>query len=165
MQPQSETHKLPHTLRVSSPAFGANGSIPPQFTSDGSDVSPPLSWSTPPPGTKSVAILVEDPDAPDPAAPRRTWVHWIVTGIAPSVTTLDGVLPPGAVQGQNDWGQHRWMGPNPPIGRHRYFFRVYALDIPLGAAAMRKPEFLAAIKSHILAQGELIGTYEKPRRH
>ena len=163
MQPQTETHKMPHTLRVTSPAFGANGSIPPEFTSDGPDTAPPLSWNQPPPGTKSIAILVEDPDAPDPAAPKRTWVHWIVTGIPASVMSLggDSDLPAGAVQGINDWGQRRWMGPNPPVGRHRYFFRVYALDIALGSTQMRKAELLSAIKGHILAQGELIGTYKK----
>jgi Raf kinase inhibitor-like YbhB/YbcL family protein len=164
MQPQTETHKMPQTLRVSSPAFGTNGSIPADFTSDGQDVAPPLSWSSPPPGTKSIAILVEDPDAPDPAAPTRTWVHWIVSGIAPTETTLAGGdnLPPGAAQGINDWGQRRWMGPNPPVGRHRYFFRVYALDIALASPNMRKAELLSAMKGHILAEGELIGTYEKP---
>src|ERR1043165_828682 len=163
MQPQTETHKMPHTLRVSSPAFGTYGSIPAEFTSDGEDIAPPLAWSSPPPGTKSIAILVEDPDAPDPAAPTRTWVHWIVSGIAPLVTTLEaGNLPAGAVQGLNDWGQRRWLGPKPPVGRHRYFFRVYALDIALPSAAMRKSELLAAMKGHIVAQGELIGTYETP---
>jgi Raf kinase inhibitor-like YbhB/YbcL family protein len=167
MQPQTETHKMPHTLRVTSPAFGANGSIPPDFTSDGQDVAPPLAWSSPPPGTKSIAILVEDPDAPDPAAPTRTWVHWIVTGIAPSVTSLPGSdgLPAGAIQGINDWGQRRWMGPNPPVGRHRYFFKIYALDIALASSAMRKSELLAAVKGHILSQGELVATYEKAPEH
>ena len=165
MLPQTDSHKMPQTLRVSSPAFGANESIPADFTSDGTDVPPPLAWSAPPPGTKSIAILVEDPDAPDPAAPKRTWVHWLVTGIAPTTTTLSAAeLPKGALQGLNDWGQRRWMGPKPPVGRHRYFFRVYALDIPLGSQNLRKPELLARMRGHILAQGELIGTYEASER-
>jgi Raf kinase inhibitor-like YbhB/YbcL family protein len=164
MQPQPETHKMPLTLRVESSAFGMNGLIPPQFTSDGDDVAPPLSWSQPPPGTKSIAVLVEDPDAPNPDAPERTFTHWIVTGIPATTTELRGAnsLPDGAVIGKNDWGKRAWGGPNPPIGRHRYFFKVYALDIELNAPNTTRLELLAAMKGHILAEGELIGTYEKP---
>jgi Raf kinase inhibitor-like YbhB/YbcL family protein len=160
MQSHTEAHKIPHSLRVTSPAFRANGPIPAEHTSDGADVAPKLSWGTPPPGTKSVVVLVEDLDAPRPMA--RTWVHWIVSGIPPLHTTLDGdELPPGAVVGPNDWGQRKWMGPNPEEGRHRYFFRVFALDIVLARPNMRRPELFTAMKGHILAQGELIGTYEK----
>jgi Raf kinase inhibitor-like YbhB/YbcL family protein len=92
-------------------------------------------------------------------------VHWVVTGIPPTTTSIPagGPLPPGAVEGTNDWGRRGWGGPNPPIGRHRYFFKVYALDIPIHAPGISKLELLAAMKGHILAQGELIGTYEKPR--
>jgi Raf kinase inhibitor-like YbhB/YbcL family protein len=162
MHPHTEAHKMPQSLRVSSPAFGANGSIPAEHTSDGADVPPKLAWSSPPPGTKSIAILVEDPDAPNPGT-ARTWVHWVVTGISPMQTTLDGShLPSGAVEGVNDWGQRRWMGPNPPYGRHRYFFKVFALDIALASPNMRRPALLAAMKGHVLARGELIGTYAKP---
>jgi Raf kinase inhibitor-like YbhB/YbcL family protein len=164
MQPQTETHKLPLTLRVESSAFGMNGSIPMEYTAEGADVAPPLSWSAPPPGTKAIAILVEDPDAPNPDAPTRTWVHWIVTGIPASVTEIDGeALPGAAAVGTNDWGNAAWGGPNPPVGRQRYFFKLFALDIALRSPGMTKPELLAAIKGHILAQGELIGTYEKQR--
>jgi Raf kinase inhibitor-like YbhB/YbcL family protein len=163
MQPETETQDAPMMLDVQSSAFGMNGSIPPQFTADGDDIAPPLAWSAPPPGTKSIALLVDDPDAPDPAAPQRTWVHWIVTGIPPQTRELRGgnSLPDGAVMGTNDWGKRAWGGPNPPIGRHRYFFKVYALDIALASPGITKLELLAAIKRHILAQGELIGTYEK----
>lgn len=166
MQPQTETHKMPLDLRVESSAFGMNGSIPAQFTSDGDDIAPPLSWSAAPAGTKSIAIIVDDPDAPNPDAPQRTWVHWVVTGIPPTTTSLRGgsSLPDGAVIGTNDFGHQAYGGPNPPIGRHRYFFKVYALDIALGSR-MTKPELLAAMKGHILAQGELIGTYAKPATH
>ena len=164
MQPQTETHKMPLTLRVESSAFGANGSIPIQFTADGDDIMPPLKWSAGPPGTKSFAIIVDDPDAPDPEAPQRTWIHCVITGIAPNMTSLPSgtSLPDGAVFGTNDWGKRAWGGPNPPIGRHRYFFKLYALDIALGSPGITKLELLAAMKGHILAQGELIGTYEKP---
>jgi Raf kinase inhibitor-like YbhB/YbcL family protein len=148
------------TLQVSSSAFGHGSSIPVQFTAEGDDIAPPLTWSPPPPGAKTMAILVEDPDAPNPDAPTRTFVHWIVTGIPAVVTSIDGRLPDGAVEGTNDGGQQAWMGPNPPIGRHRYFFRVFALDIELHGPGMTKPELLAAMKGHVLAQGELIGTYE-----
>lgn len=167
MQGKSETHQVPQTLQVTSSAFGMNGSIPPQFTADGDDIPPPLAWSTPPEGTKAFAIIVDDPDAPNPDAPERTWVHWVVTGIPPTTTSLPGgnTLPEGAVVGTNDWGQRAWGGPNPPIGRHRYFFKVYALDIALDAPGITKLELLGAMKGHILAQGELIGTYEKPVEH
>ncbi|HEX5063064.1 MAG TPA: YbhB/YbcL family Raf kinase inhibitor-like protein [Kofleriaceae bacterium] len=168
MQPQTEAHKKPQTLRVESSAFGANGSIPAQFTADGEDIAPPLTWTTPPAGTKSIAIIVDDPDAPNPAAPQRTWVHWVVTGIPATTTSLesDKSLPAGAAVGTNDFGKRAWGGPNPPIGRHRYFFKLYALDIDLATPGITKLELLAAMKGHILAQGELIGTYAKPHaRH
>jgi len=162
MQPETSTHKMPLTLRVESSAFGMNGSIPVQFTCEGDDIAPPLSWGTPPDGTKSIAILVEDPDAPNPAAPERTFVHCVITGIPPTATSWRGSqLPDGASFGTNDWGKRAWNGPCPPIGRHRYFFKVYALDISLDAPGLSKLELVAAIKGHILAQGELIGTYEK----
>jgi Raf kinase inhibitor-like YbhB/YbcL family protein len=165
MQAQTETstQRTPLTLQVSSTAFDANGSIPAQHTGEGEDIAPPLSWSTPPPGTKSIAFMVEDPDAPDPRAPVRTFVHWIVTGIPATPTSFSGGnrLPDGAVPGTNDWGERTWMGPMPPVGRHRYFFKVFALDIALAAPGITKLELLAAMKGHILAQGEVVGTYEK----
>jgi Raf kinase inhibitor-like YbhB/YbcL family protein len=148
-------------LQVTSPAFGHGATIPVQFTAEGDDVPPPLSWSPPPPGTCTVALLVEDPDAPNPDAPQRTFVHWIVTGIPAVVTSIDGSLPTGAVAGTNDMGERAWAGPNPPIGRHRYFFRVFALDIDLDGPGINKSELMSAIKGHVLAQGELIGTYER----
>ncbi len=161
MQPHTETGQKPPTLEVQSSAFGMNASIPTKYTADGEDVAPPLSWSTPPPTAKSIAIIVDDPDAPDPAAPQRTWVHWVVTGIPATTTSLagGGALPHGAVLGTNDFRQRAWGGPSPPIGRHRYFFKVYALDISLAAPGITKIELLAAMKGHVVAQGELIGTY------
>jgi Raf kinase inhibitor-like YbhB/YbcL family protein len=146
------------TLQVSSSAFGTNGSIPIEHTHDGADVAPPLAWSAVPPETRSIAILVEDPDAPS-----RIFVHDIIIGIPPTVNELEGgdTLPDGAVHGTNDYGEQRWRGPNPPNGRHRYFFRVYALDNVPSKAGMTKPDLMSAIKGHVLAQGELIGTYDK----
>lgn len=154
----------PTTLTVSSPAFKHGATIPVQFTAEGDDVPPPLAWSPPPPGTRSIAILVEDPDAPNPDAPTRAFVHWIVTGIPAAISSIDGYdgyLPTGAVEGTNDRGERAWTGPNPPIGRHRYSFRVFALDVELVGQGMTKRELLAAINGHVLAQGELIGTYER----
>lgn len=158
MQPQAHTTPTHTNLRVTSTAFGPNGAIPIEYTQDGADTPPPLAWSEVPSGTKSVAILVEDPDAP-----RRTFVHWIVANIPPDVTELPGGdwLPPGAVEGMNDYGEESWRGPNPPAGRHRYVFRVFALDLAPRKPGITKPELMSAIKGHILAQGELVGTYDK----
>ena len=157
-------------LRIESPAFAENGEIPVRFTCEGEDVSPPLSWSAPPAGTKSLALIVDDPDAPDPRAPRRTWVHWIVYAIPPGVRALDegagaGALPAGARHGENDWGRADYGGPCPPIGRHRYFHKLYALDAVLGdLGTPDKAELERAMKGHVLAHAELVGTYEKGKR-
>ncbi|HTR55803.1 MAG TPA: YbhB/YbcL family Raf kinase inhibitor-like protein [Kofleriaceae bacterium] len=157
-QPHSEPQ--PHELHVTSPSFRHGSAIPAEHTADGADLAPDLAWSKPPPGTQSFALLVDDPDAPDPAAPKRVFTHWIVTGIPAHVTALHGGrLPPGASYGTNDYGRRAWAGPNPPIGRHRYFFRVWALDIPLHAPGITRLELYAAIKGHVLAHGELVGTY------
>jgi Raf kinase inhibitor-like YbhB/YbcL family protein len=168
MHPSSAHTTRPYELQVTSPAFRHGSTIPIEHTGDGADIAPDLQWSTPPPGTQSFAVLVEDPDAPDPDRPQRVWTHWIVTAIGPHVRALHaGRLPAGATQGANDWGKRAWGGPKPPIGRHRYFFRVYALDIALDAPGITRMELLAAMKGHILAQGELVGTYGalKEQRH
>jgi Raf kinase inhibitor-like YbhB/YbcL family protein len=152
---------------VSSPAFDHEGEIPSLYTCDGRDISPPLHWREFPPQTQSFALIVEDPDAPDPANPRLTWVHWMLYNIPPSTdslpedVTLSG-LPAGTLEGLNDWRRTGYGGPCPPIGRHRYFHRLYALDCLLpDLARPRRPAFLAAIKGHILRQAELIGTYKR----
>ena len=166
MLPHTEENKLPHELRVSSPSFRHGASIPVQHTGDGADLAPDLSWSQPPPGTQSIAVLVDDPDAPDPDHPTRVWTHWIITGVPPTVTALHGGrLPAGAVLGTNDFGKRTWGGPQPPVGRHRYFFRIYALDIRLDAPGITRLELLAAMKGHILAQGQLVGTYGAMKHH
>jgi Raf kinase inhibitor-like YbhB/YbcL family protein len=153
------------TLR--SPSFPANGSIPSAYTCEGTDVSPPLAWSDAPAATKSFALIVDDPDAPDPKAPRMTWVHWVLYNLPANVGALpEGVapasLPPGTQQGLNDWKRTGYGGPCPPIGRHRYFHKLYALDtvLPdLGTATKAQVE--QAMKGHVLATAELIGTYQK----
>ena len=150
---------------LTSPAFTSGGEIPRVHTCEGKDVSVPLAWSGAPPGTKSFALIVDDPDAPDPAAPQTTWVHWVLYDIPASTTGLDaGVarLPPGTREGVNDWQRTGYGGPCPPIGRHRYFHKLYALDVVLpdlqrpGKAALER-----AMKGHVLGEAQLVGTYRK----
>lgn len=153
-----------------SAAFADGDSIPARFTCEGDDVSPPLAWSAPPEGTESLALVVDDPDAPDPKAPKRTWVHWVVYDLPPGAGSLAegasrGGMPKGARDGKNDWKRRGWGGPCPPIGRHRYFFKLYALDESLGdRGSLTKAELEKAIQGHVLAKAELVGTYEKSRR-
>ncbi len=150
-----------------SPAFQPGSPIPSRYTCEGPDLSPPLAWTEPPPGTRSLALVLEDPDAPDPKAPQRTWVHWVVVGIPSQVRELaDGAagsrLPPGARHGLNDWKRADYGGPCPPIGRHRYFYELYALDATLSdLSSPTKPELERAMQGHVLARAELVGTYEK----
>jgi Raf kinase inhibitor-like YbhB/YbcL family protein len=155
-------------LSLSSSAFRSMGAIPARFTCDGDDVAPPLAWSGAPAGTKSFALIVDDPDAPDPAAPKRTYVHWVLYDLAASTTELrEGTtaadLPRGAREGRNDWHRTGYGGPCPPIGRHRYFFKLYALDAPLGdLGTATKAELLRAMEGHVLESAELVGTYAHP---
>ena len=150
-------------LTLTSSAFSHNGSIPEQYTCDGEDEVPPLAWTGAPSGTKSFAVIVDDPDAPDPKAPKMTYVHWVVYDIPPSVTRLDeDGVPEGARLGVNDWKKPEYGGPCPPVGRHRYFFKVYALDAALGDLGLpTKANVEEAMRGHILAQAELVGTYER----
>jgi Raf kinase inhibitor-like YbhB/YbcL family protein len=156
-------------LALTSPAFAHNGAIPKQYTCEGSDTSPPLSWSSAPEGTKSFALIVDDPDAPDPRAPKMTWVHWVVHNKPADVKSLpEGAarrgMPPGAMQGLNDWKRASYGGPCPPVGRHRYFLKLYALDTVLsGINQPTKAQLLQALKGHVLEEAELVGTYEKGR--
>ena len=155
------------TLALTSAAFTHQGSIPQQYTCQGRDVSPPLSWSGAPEGTKGFVLIVDDPDAPDPAAPKRTWVHWVLYAIPPDAAALPEAvttakLPAGTREGTNDWKRTGWGGPSPPIGRHRYFFKVYALDAVLGdLGEPTKKALEKAMEGHVLAKGELMGTYQK----
>ncbi len=157
------------TLSLSSSAFPDGGSIPALYTCEGNDVSPPLAWSGVPPGTKSLALIVDDPDAPDPAQPRMTWVHWVLYDLPPTASALPeavatAALPPGTREGPNDWGRTGYGGPCPPIGRHRYFHKLYALDVVLPDLNRPKKAALEnAMRGHILEQATLIGTYQKTR--
>lgn len=154
-------------FNLTSPSFTHKGEIPTRFTCEGEDISPPLEWSGVPSGTESLALIVDDPDAPDPAAPRRTWVHWVIYNVPPDTQQLPenasvGRLPEGTRVGRNDARNHQYQGPCPPIGRHRYFFKLYALDVvlpDLGNAG--KQELEQAMQGHVLGRAELIGTYQK----
>ncbi len=155
-------------LTLTSPAFAHDGEIPPRHTCEGKDVSPPLNWSGAPKGTRSFALVVDDPDAPDPAAPKMTWVHWVLYNLPAEVSGLPEALapetlPPGAEEGQNDWKNLGYGGPCPPIGRHRYFHKLYALDAVLpDLGAPTKAALEKAMAGHVLAEAVLVGTYEKP---
>jgi Raf kinase inhibitor-like YbhB/YbcL family protein len=152
---------------LTSPAFVNNGKIPAQYTCDGVDISPPLSWSDAPQGTRSFALIVDDPDAPDPKAPKVTWVHWVIYNIPADVQSLpeDAArhgLPAGAQQGLNDSKRVGYNGPCPPIGRHRYFHKLHALDTVLqDLGHPTKAQLLSAMQGHVLAETQLVGTYEK----
>lgn len=143
-------------LAVTSPAFVANQLIPPEFTCDGNDKAPPLSWSTVPKDTRSVAILVDDADAL-----KGTFTQWLVTGISPITNSIGtDALPQGAVAAKNSKGTTGWSGPCPPSGKHRYYFHVFALDTTIPPPA-DKAEFLNAINGHVLADGQIMGAYQR----
>jgi Raf kinase inhibitor-like YbhB/YbcL family protein len=153
------------SLKLQSAAFKHGGAIPTEYTCDGPDKSPMLEWSGLPPGTGSLALIVDDPDAPDPKAPKMTYVHWVVYDIPTSETGIaKGGTPKGALDGKNDWKKTGYGGPCPPIGRHRYFFKLYALDAMLGdLGSPTKDQLLEAMKGHVLGQTELIGTYQRSK--
>jgi hypothetical protein len=156
--------EAPMSIELTSTAFQPGAAIPKQYTGDGADLSPPLHWSQPPPSTKSIALICDDPDAP-----RGTWVHWVLFNLPAQIRELEegaptaATLPSGAKQGTNDFGKMGYGGPAPPKGKsHRYFFKLYALgvvvELPPGAS---KAQLEAEMKGHILAQGELMGTYKR----
>lgn len=155
------------SFRLTSPAFADGEEIPRRHTCEGSDISPALAWTDPPPGTLSFVLVVEDPDAPDPEAPRTIWVHWVlydlpadIRGLPEGVTS--GALPPGTREGLNDSRRTGWSGPCPPIGRHRYFHRLHALDTVLGDLGRpTRADLQRAMEGHVLAVAELMGTYRK----
>jgi len=156
-------------MTIRSPAFADGGTIPSRYTCQGADVSPPLAWSGVPVAAQSLVLIVDDPDAPDPAAPKMTWVHWLLYNLPP---TLDGLpegiaaatLPVGTLEGMNDWRRLGYGGPCPPIGRHRYFHKLYALAAPLPDLHQpTKAELEQAMSGHVLAVAELVGTYLKDR--
>jgi Raf kinase inhibitor-like YbhB/YbcL family protein len=152
-------------MRISSTAFNDQGAIPAVYTCEGKDTSPPLLWSDMPAGAKSLVLIIDDPDAPDPAAPKMTWVHWVLYNLpASNGGVAEGVkaLPAGTKEGVNDWKRTGYGGPCPPIGRHRYFHKLYALDSVLPDLKQpTKAKLEAAMKGHIIAETQLVGTYQK----
>jgi Raf kinase inhibitor-like YbhB/YbcL family protein len=155
-------------MQISSSSFTSQGSIPAKFTCEGSDTSPPLAWSGAPATAKSLALIVDDPDAPDPKAPKMTWVHWVLYNLPLQSSLEEGAsksLPPGTKDGRNDWKRTGYGGPCPPIGRHRYFFKLYALDTVLADLHVpTKAELLKAMEGHIVGSAELVGTYQKGQK-
>ena len=155
------------TLTLTSTAFSHGQAIPLEYTCDGEDISPPLAWEGLPAGTKSLALIVDDPDAPDPNAPKMTWVHWILYNLPPTTTSMprgvgEADLPAGMREGLNDWKRAGYGGPCPPIGRHRYSHKLYALDVTLPDLGVpTKATLEKAMTGHVLASAELVGTYER----
>lgn len=157
------------SMQIESPAFAHDGDMPVRFTCDGQDISPPLAWSGVPGQAKSLVLIVDDPDAPDPKAPKMTWMHWVLYNIPPASSGLpEGVapdsLPQGTGQGLNDWKRTGYGGPCPPVGRHRYFHKLYALDTVL--PELHKPtkaQIEKAMQGHVLAEAQLIGLYQRNR--
>ena len=151
---------------LTSAAFTHQGPIPKSHTCQGKDNSPALAWSDLPKGTQSFALIVDDPDAPDPAAPKTTWVHWVLYNIPPGTTGLKEAvapadLPSGTREGKNDWKRTGYNGPCPPIGRHRYFHKLYALDVVLPDLKQpTKAELEKAMKGHVLGKVELMRTHQ-----
>ncbi|MBK9258466.1 MAG: YbhB/YbcL family Raf kinase inhibitor-like protein [Polyangiaceae bacterium] len=152
---------------LTSPKFQDHTEIPADYTHEGRDVSPPLDWRDVPAGTQSLALVCEDPDAPDPAHPQRTWVHWILYNIPPDTTSLpeNAHIVPGSQAGTNDWHKLGYGGPAPPIGRHRYFFRLYALDTMLpDKPGLTRSDLSERMRGHVIGTAELIGTYEAKKK-
>lgn len=153
---------------ITSSAFQEGGDIPTRHTCDGADISPALSWIGLPSGTKSLVLIVDDPDAPDPAAPQMTWVHWILYNLPPDAGGLpEGAtphgLPTGTRQGRNDWHRTGYGGPCPPIGRHRYRHKLYAMDRILpDLHTPDKNQLENAMRGHVLAHAQLTGLYQRP---
>jgi Raf kinase inhibitor-like YbhB/YbcL family protein len=155
------------SLTLTSTAFDDGSTIPTRYTCDGDNVSPPLSWSKSPPNAKSLVLIVEDPDAPDPAAPERTWVHWVLynlpaedSGLKQDVASAG--LPTGTKEGLNDWHKTGYGGPCPPIGRHRYLHHLYALDIELPELNNPdKAKLEEAMQGHVVDSATLLGFYQR----
>ncbi|MDT8388192.1 MAG: YbhB/YbcL family Raf kinase inhibitor-like protein [Thiogranum sp.] len=154
------------TLEIHSAAFEDGGDIPSKYTCEGDDISPPLAWSGVPEDAESLVLIVDDPDAPDPAAPRMIWVHWVLYNLPADALDLpEGVtvkqLPVGTYEGLNNWDRTGYGGPCPPAGKHRYFHTLYALDTLLDLERPTREQVANAMEGHVLAQAQLLGMYKK----
>jgi Raf kinase inhibitor-like YbhB/YbcL family protein len=154
------------SFSISSPAFVHDSEIPQRYTCDDEDISPPLQWTGSPAATQSLVLIMDDPDAPDPRAPKMTWIHWLLYNLP---ADLDGLpeavknseLPVETLQGKNSWNRTGYGGPCPPIGRHRYYFKLYALDCMLpDLKHPDKDSLLKNMQGHILAETQLMATYQ-----
>lgn len=152
-------------LELSSSAFSPGSAIPTRYTCEGHDQSPPLEWRNVPAASRSLVLIVDDPDAPDPEAPRMTWVHWLLYNLPATDGELPvaaATLPAGTLEGLNDWKRTGYGGPCPPVGNHRYFFKLYALDTVLpDLHHPTKSQLETAMAGHVVASAELLGTYHK----
>ena len=152
-------------MTITSTAFLNLAPIPKRYTCEGLDISPPLAWSDIPVIAKSLVLIVEDPDAPDPAAPKMTWVHWLLYNLptqSPGLPEAVKTLPAGTLEGINDAQRTGYGGPCPPIGEHRYFHKLYALDVVLPDLGIPTKETLEqAMQGHVLAEAQVMGTYQK----
>jgi Raf kinase inhibitor-like YbhB/YbcL family protein len=163
----AQAEEVNSIMQLTSPGFENQKLMAKKFTCDGENISPALEWSGVPEGTKSLALIADDPDAPDPANPKMTWVHWVLYNIPATVSSLpEGVtdkdLPEGTLQGLNDWKKTGYGGPCPPVGKHRYFYKLYALDIVLpNLARPTKAKLEKAMEGHVLSKAELIGLYQR----
>lgn len=163
LEPEKPAQEIDMVLRLTTPAFEEGGSIPPRFTCTGEDISPALEWSEPPGGTQSFALIMDDPDAPS-----GTFVHWVIFNIPASSRGLSEAMPQGASlndgtqQGLGSSHENGYMGPCPPSGTHRYFFKLYALDAMLTISSnVGAGDLMKALSGHILANAELMGTFKK----
>lgn len=162
-----EKERVIMSMRITSSSFPHDGVIPARHTCDGHDTSPELIWTEVPEGAKSLVLIVDDPDAPDPAAPKRTWVHWVLYNIPADTGGLPEsiaatALPSGTREGINDWQRTGYGGPCPPVGSHRYFHKLYALDAVLPDLKQpTKAKLEEAMQGHVIAYSELIGRYQK----
>jgi Raf kinase inhibitor-like YbhB/YbcL family protein len=167
MAPVPALARKESSMRITSTAFSHQGAIPTIYTCEGKDLSPPLAWTGVPAGAKSLVLIVDDPDAPDPAAPKMTWVHWVLYNLPAADGGLQEdvkALPEGTKEGVNDLKRAGYGGPCPPIGRHRYFHKLYALDTVL--ADLKHPTKATLeemMKGHVIDQAQLVGTYQKSR--
>jgi Raf kinase inhibitor-like YbhB/YbcL family protein len=154
-------------LKITSPAFEDGGPMAAKYTCEGADLAPPLNWEGVPEGTRSLALIMDDPDAPDPAAPKMIFVHWVLYNLPPDTGGLpEGAtsadLPPGTLEGVTDFRRTGYGGPCPPIGRHRYFHKLYALDAVLEDLGQpTKDVLLKAMEGHVIEKAEIVGTYKK----
>ena len=158
------------SLTITSPAFEHEQTIPARHTCEGENISPALDWRGVPDAAQTLALIVEDPDAPDPAAPQRIFTHWVVYNLPPDSSGLEESvsaerLPRGARFGRSDFERSSWGGPCPPVGEHRYYFKLYALDAPLPTAEpLTRARLLDAIEGHVVGYAELLGRYAKRKR-